>query len=230
MTEEEKQEQEPVQEQPVQEEVKEEVQQPQPTEDPNWKFAREVMSSQKNEIEVLKRQIQELATPKPPQEVDEFADLDENDTITIAQAKKLSEKQAKKAAEGLVKEYLQKHSTEIRVQSAEVEARQKYSDYDYVINTFTIPQVQRDPALAHKIANSPNPAITAYKLGKLSDEYEAQVTKQNVNPKAEKIVRNSQRPSSAHSATAPLKSQVDDVTKMSSADVWNLSQKYARGG
>lgn len=221
-----------VQDNPVTEEeqVNEQPKAVEKTENVNWKQAREVMQTQKSEIEALKRQIQELATPKPAPEPDEFADLDPNDQITFDQAKRLAEKHAKAAAAHSMRQMEQQMEIGRRVQQSESEARAKHNDYDYVINNFTIPQIQKDPALAHKIQTSPNPALTAYKIGKLSDEYEEVSKEQNVNPKAEKILKNASRPVSSHSAPVPLKSQVQDVSKMSQAQVWEMSQRYARGG
>jgi len=229
MTEEEKIEQ-PVQEETVQEEVKQDVKPAESPENIHWKQAREVMQSQKAEIEALRRQMEDLAKVKAPPEPDEFADFDPNDQITFAQATKLAEKKAKEAANVSRQHIEQQMQIERKVHNAEAEARAKFSDYDYIVNNFTIPQVQKDPALAHKIAQSSNPALTAYKLGKLSDEYEAQNVQQKVDPKAAKIMKNSDRPTSSHAAGAPLKSQVGDVSKMSSAQIWEMSQKYARGG
>lgn len=220
----------PVQEETVQEEVKQDVKPVESSENIHWKQAREVMQSQKAEIEALRRQMEELAKVKPPPEPDEFADFDPNDQITFAQATKLAEKKAKQAAEVSRQHIEERMQMERKVSNAEAEARSKFSDYDYIVNNFTIPQVQKDPALAHKIAQSSNPALTAYKLGKLSDEYEAQVVQQKIDPKAAKIIKNSERPVSSHAANAPLKSQVGDVSKMSSQQIWELSQKYARGG
>lgn len=215
----------------VQEEVKQDVVKAvEPPENIHWKQAREVMQAQKAEIEVLRRQMEDFAKIKEPPEPDEFADFDPNDQITFAQAQRLAEKKAKQAADSSVKHIEHQMNLQRKVQVAETEARSKHSDYDYVINTFTLPQIQKDPALAHKIATSPNPALTAYKIGKLSDEYEESVTQQKVDPKAEKILKNTSRPVSSHSAPVPLKSQVNDVSKMSQAQVWEMSQKYARGG
>jgi hypothetical protein len=196
----------------------------------HWKQAREVMQSQKAEIEALRRQMEDFAKVKAPPEPDEFADLDPNDQITLAQAQRLAERKAKQAAESSVKQLEHQMDLQRKVASAETQARTKHSDYDYIINTYTLPQLQKDPALAHKIATSSNPALTAYKIGKLSDEYEEATTQQKIDPKAEKILKNSSRPVSSHSAPVPLKSQVQDVSKMSQSQVWEMSQRYARGG
>lgn len=91
--------------------------------------------------------------------------------------------------------------------------------------------IKNDPALAYKIQNSKNPAETAYKLAKISDEYEqANQEVAKTSPKAEKILKNSSRPSSGPAAGTSLKSQADDFSKMSKQEIWAMSEKYARGG
>ncbi len=47
----------------------------------------------------------------------------------------------------------------------EAQARDSYSDYDEVLD-FLNEQAASNPALAQQVMNSPNPAVTAYKLGK----------------------------------------------------------------
>jgi hypothetical protein len=95
------------------------------------------------------------------------------------------------------------------------------------METFALPMIKNDPALAYKIQNSKNPAETAYKLGKISDDYEGTMNKAAVSPKAEKILKNSQRPTSSNAA-GTLKTQADKYSNMSQADIWTESQKYAK--
>jgi uncharacterized protein GlcG (DUF336 family) len=97
-----------------------------------------------------------------------------------------------------------------------------------VIENHALPMIKNDPALAYKIQQSKNPAETAYKLGKLSDSYEETVAKQPTSQKAEKIIKNSQRPVSSNAAGTSLKSMASDVSKMSPQQIWEESQKYAR--
>ncbi len=47
----------------------------------------------------------------------------------------------------------------------EAQARDSYADYDEVLE-FLQEQAASNPALAQQVFNSPNPAVTAYKLGK----------------------------------------------------------------
>jgi len=200
--------------------------------DYNWEQARQALQLQKRQIEELKAQLEQKAQEKVVQqeEKDEFADLDPEDYLTVKKAKdmatKLAAKEAAKTAKQIVNEYLQQQT----VVQDETRARSKYEDFDYVIENFAIPMIKNDPALAYKIQNSKNPAEVAYKLAKMSDEYEADNMKeQKASPKAEKILKNSHRPlSSAAATSSSLKSQADNFSKMSKEEIWAQSQKYAR--
>lgn len=194
----------------------------------NWERANEVLKYQKQRIEELEYRLNQAPQKAEEPEKDEFADLDPEDVLTVSQARKLGEnlarKEAQKAAKMAVSEYAQSQS----VVMSEDRARNKYEDYDYVIENYALPMIKNDPALAYKIQQSKNPAETAYKLGKLSDSYEETVTKQATSPKAEKILRNTQRPVSSNAAGSNLKSMSKDVSNMSQQQIWEESQKYAR--
>lgn len=194
--------------------------------DHNWKQANEVLSAQKRQIEELERKLNQINAPKVIEEPDEFENLDPEDYMTVGKAKllakKLAEKQAASTAKQIVDEYIQQQN----VAMDEQRMKSKYEDYDFIIENYAIPLIKNDPALAHKIQMSKNPAETAYKLGKLSDNYEP--TSQ-MSSKAEKILKNSSRPVSAHAVNSPLKSQAESFAKMSKADIWAQAQEYAKG-
>jgi len=201
--------------------------------DYNWQQANSVMAAQKSEIEALKAHMAHLAAtankPQQPVEKDEFEGLDGSEVITLDQARRLAEtmatKKAKVAAKEIVEEYMQQHT----VQNDEQRMRTQHDDYDYVVENFAVPLIKNDPALAHQIKMSKNPAQTAYRLGKLSDQYEEQMKQQKVSPKAEKIMKNMARPVSGNAIGSPLKAQADDFSKMSQQEIWQMSQKYAKG-
>jgi hypothetical protein len=216
------------QEQQVQEqvEVKEE-----PKEDPNvinWRQANEVMRLQKQRIDELERaqqmHVQQAAVVEEP---DEFASEDPENYITVEKARRMAEKAAEKKAKVYAQQAVQEYAQKQTIAMSEERARTKYDDYDYVMENFAVPMIKNDPALAYKIQQSQNPAETAYKLGKLSDSYEETMTKTAPSPKAEKILKNSQRPTSSNAAGS-LKTQADKYANMSPAEIWSESQKYAR--
>ncbi len=196
--------------------------------DHNWAQANEVLRLQKQRIEELEARLHQ-PLPKVEAEKDEFADLDPDDALTVSQARRLAESLAEKKAREAAKQVIDQYMRENNVSNDEQRMRSKHDDYDYVVETFAIPLIKSDPALAHKIQNSRNPAETAYKLGKLSDQYEETMTKKETSPKAEKILKNASRPTSGNAVSAPLKGQADNFSKMSKEDVWNMSQKYAKG-
>ena len=202
--------------------------QEQPKVDPqaeNWRKANEILSQQKKEIEDLKIKLQEVAKAPKVEEVDEFANMDPEDYLTVSNARKMAERLAQQT----VREEIQKYAQQQAIANDEQRARSKYQDYDYVVENYAIPLIKSDPALAYKIQNSPNPAETAYKLGKLSDNYEETNMKQPASQKAEKIIKNNSRPVSSAAAGSPLKTQAEQFSKMSPQEIWAMSEKYARG-
>jgi hypothetical protein len=219
-----------------QEQPEEHKEPPKVDQEKNWREVHQVLKGQKQEIEELRKQLQERAEKAtlPPSEPDEFADLDPNDIVTVSQAKKMAEKlaakTAKEAAKEIVEQYVGKYDQNQRVSQDEQRMRSQVQDYDYVVENYTIPLIKNDPALARMVQTSKNPAETAYKLGKLNDQYEDQPIKQQTSPKAEKVMKNASRPLSSNAVGNPLKSQADEFSKMNPNEVWSMSQKYAKGG
>lgn len=196
--------------------------------DYNWRQANTVMKAQQSEIEALKAHLAALAAQKPPaqeEEPDELDKLDADDVITVKHARALASKQAKMAA----KEIVEQHMAQYTLTNDEQRMREKNDDYDYVLENFAIPLIKNDPALAYQVKNSKNPAETAYRLGKLSDSYQEQTTKQATSPKATKIMKNMSRPVNSNAVTSSLKTQADEFSKMTPQQIWEASQKYARG-
>ena len=190
----------------------------------NWEQTRAVLQMQKQRIEELEQRLNSSQKPVE-EEVDEFADLDPSEYVTVEKAQKLAEKKARVAAKQIVGEYMQQQN----LSNDEMRMRTKHEDYDFVIENYAVPLIKNDPALAHKIQMSKNPAETAYRLGKLADNYEEPMKVKENTQKAEKILKNSSRPTSGNALGAPLKGQADQVTKMSPDQIWQMSQKYARG-
>ena len=207
--------QEPIQETSVKKDV-----------DINWERANEVLRLQKQRIEDLELKLAGQTQVKPD-ETDYFEGLDDDDGLPVRKAKELKKeiRQAKEEARQVVQNYIQQQT----VLQDEQRMRSKYEDFDYVIDNFAIPMIKNDPALAHKIQMSKNPAEAAYKLAKISDEYEESTVKQQTSPKAEKIMKNAQRPVSSNAVSSSLKTQADDFSKYSPQQIWEMSQKYARG-
>jgi len=219
-----------------------EEQPPQPEEavkkeaDHNWEQAHQLLKLQRQKIEELEAQVQQKSAPsKEEDDEDEFADLDPEDYIKVGSAKEKFKKLASKEAEKKAKQIVTEYAQQMRITQDEERMRNKHEDFEYVIKNFAIPLINNDPALAYQIQNSKNPAETAYKLGKLSDAYKEQNMSKSPSPKAEKILKNSNRPVSSAAAGSVLKSQADQFSKLdprNSQDrqrIYELSQQYARG-
>ncbi len=210
---------------------------PKVDQDQNWRQVQEVLKSQKQQIEELQQKLhsqhQVQNAPVPVEEPDEFADLDPEDIITVSKARhmasKIAQKEAKKAAKEMVEQYVGKYSQEQRVASDEQRMRSQADDYDYVMENFAFPLIKNDPALARMIQNSKNPAEKAYNLAKLSDAYEHQNKPQHKPPSVDKVLKNAARPTSSN-AVGNLKSQAAEFSNLDASKVWEMSQKFARGG
>lgn len=217
-------------EQLIVEEKQQEISQEVPTKkdvDINWERANEALRLQKQRIEELESRLAKQVQVKP-EEPDELDKLDPSDYLTVEQALKLVDKKAEKKAELKAREVVEEFVNQQKIVQDEQRMRSKYEDFDYVIENFAIPIIKNDPALAHKIQMSKNPAEAAYKLAKISDEYEESTVKQQTSPKAEKILKNSSRPVSSNAVSHPLKSQADDFSKLSPQQIWEMSQKFAK--
>lgn len=201
-------------------------------EEHNWQRVHAVLEAQKAELDSLRTELQKkTVAPEPEEEPDELANLDPNEYFTVAQLREMrtkmeqrAERKAIAAAQAAASEVARQQSISI----AEQQAKAVHEDYDYVVEHFAIPLIKNDPALAHKVMNSKNPAETAYKLGKLSDQYEEQMAKQTTSPKAEKILKNTQRPTSSNAVSSSLRTTADKYSNMSPREIWEQSQKWAK--
>lgn len=234
MTDEKVEQEAPVQEEQEQsqvdnQETSEEVSKPANDQQINWEKANQALRYQQQRIAELEERLAQSEKVQVKEEPDEFAGLDPEDYLPVGKAKQMAANVAKKEAAEAAKQAVEEYSKQQNLVHDEQRMRSKYEDYDYMIENFAIPQIKNDPALAYKIQNSKNPAETAYKLAKLSEQYEDSKMKQQTSSKAEKIIKNSSRPLSGSAAPSPLKSQADQFSNMSQQQIWELSQKYARG-
>lgn len=197
--------------------------------DHNWQEANRVLKLQQQKIAELENRLNQPPPQAMQEEKDEFADLDPEDYMTVGKAKEMAKKLATKEAAITAKQVVQEYIQQQSLLQDETRMRGKHEDFDYIIEHYAIPMIKNDPALAYRVQNSRNPAETAYKLAKISDEYEEHAMKQPTSAKAEKILKNSSRPVSSNAVGSPLKSQADDFSRMSQAETWAMSQKFARG-
>ncbi len=162
--------------------------------DHNWSEMRRQMREKDQRIDDLSRQFLEISKRNPPtEEVDELANLAEDDILTVAQAKKLAQKMARGVAEDVFKER-EAATVDERVQL-------KYSDYaDIVTKENRELLKQTEPELAQSLYHIPDPynqAVTAYKLLK-------KVTapgESSLSLDKKRALENSQKPLSVNAVT-----------------------------
>lgn len=160
----------------------------------NWAEMRRQMREKDQQIEELGRQFSEISKRNPPkEEIDELANLADDDILTVAQAKKLAQKMARGVAEDVLKER----------DAATVDERLqlKFSDYADVVTKENIELLkQTEPELAQSLYHMPDPysqAVAAYKLLK-----KVTVKGESSNSLEKKrAMENSQKPLSVNAVT-----------------------------
>ena len=242
--------QEDVHEEVIQSEQEEQVRQPQKPSDSemNWRRANEIMNYQQRQIEELNKQIHASRTPAPTpkiEEPDEFDTLAADDLLTVDQAKRLAEKQAKRYARQTYEEFRKEEQDRVaktaqekkaqefqqklsRLNVLEEEQRRVHEDFDSIVDTYVLPLINSNPAYKQLVMEADNPAEEAYMLGQMLARRKGSAPSVT-SPKAEKVLKNANRPVSSATLGAPLKGQKDGSQLKPGADVWAMSQQYARG-
>ena len=191
----------------------------------NWNQARAVMGTQAQKIQELEEKLDDMQKQPEPEEKYDPEDLATNKHVERVAERKISSKTKELQTQI---EKLQKQLHDKEQVTLESEARTKHQDYDYVIEQFAVPMIQKDPSLAMAIKSAANPYAMAYRLAKASEEYEGEMKQQKPSAKAEKIIKNSERPLSSNAVPASLKGQADYFTNLTPDQVWQKSQEFAR--
>ena len=117
----------------------------------NWAEARRKMSELERKNYEMEDQLRRL-TPKAPPEEDEFANLAEEDIVTVKQARKLAEKTAQQVAQKVLRER--------EAATAEERIMLKHPDYKDVITNENVEYLKQN-----------EPEITDYLLSLSHDPY-----------------------------------------------------------
>jgi hypothetical protein len=161
----------------------------------NWREARRKMQEMERRAQDQEERIKQLQGQgqKPP-EVDELANLADDDIVTAKQARSLAQKMAKQVAEETIRQR-EASTVEERVKS-------RFSDYDDVVTMENIETLkQEDPELAqslYALAQDPYAqAVAAYKMLKKTGIGNMAKTQ----PQKAKAIENSKKPVSVQSVT-----------------------------
>ena len=189
--------------------------------DTNWREVRAMMAAQKEEIDRLK------AEKEAERDAAEFKDLAPDDYMTVAKTQRMIEKRAEKKAQEIASKIVEESMRKQENNMAEQRMRDKVSDYDYIIENYAVPMLESNKGMAEALRASDNPFQLAYNLAKASDKYIHDNSKQPTSAKAEKILKNTERPISAAASGTSMKTEADKFANLSPADYWRLSQEYA---
>jgi hypothetical protein len=189
------------------------------SEERNWKEVREIMHQQKNKIIELEEKLLSDEKKSSPSEDDPYANLSDDDIVTVGDTKKLIAKMAKDEATKIVEEREKKRQID--------SVPSQYNDYNDVIKLVD-EYVKENPAAEAAIMNSPNPRLTAYQMVKSSILYN---NRQNNEDSAKKVLENSKKPVSSQTlgTTSPL-SEVGKYEKMTpkkASEIRKLAEEYA---
>ncbi len=143
------------------------------------------------------------ANPAKQEKDDDFGNLQDDDVLTVGDAKR----------------QLSKIQNEYKMSVEELRMQTAHSDYTDVVKNYLPDVLRDDPDLRVEIENAVNPYKLAYKLAKRSDKYLTEQKKNTKNETAERILENANRPGSlsAVGSTAP-KSKSGNWKSMSDKD------------
>jgi len=138
------------------------------------------------------------------QQVDEFGALQDDDVLTVGEAKK----------------HLQSIKNDYRLSVEELKMQQSYSDYQEVVRNYLPDVLKEDPDLRDEIQNAKNPYKLAYRLAKRSERYLSETSKKQKHDTADRILQNAGRSGSlsAVGSTAPKSSAQGNWKSMSDKD------------
>ena len=159
----------------------------------------------RDHVALLQAGQQKPAEPKK----DEWADLQEDDVLTVKEAKRA------------LSQIDSKYQTSLK----ELQMAQKHPDYNEVITQYLPEVIKKNPSLRRAIEQTQDYEL-AYHLAKSSDSYREKNKAAKKSADAEKILKNTQKAGALASAgqTSPI-SKAKNYKAMSDAEFANLMQK-----
>jgi len=142
---------------------------------------------------------------------DDFADLSDNDVLTVGEAKK----------------FIQGFQRQQTMAVEELKMAQAHPDYNEVVRKYLPEVLKNDPDLKDMIMNAPNPYKAAYHLAKRSDNYLQDQRAANRSPEAQKAVQNLQKVGNLSAVgQAPAGSAGSNYKTMSDADFMKAANRH----
>lgn len=169
----------------------------------NFKALRESIANEKTEreserrryeeeIQFLRSQMQKGADSDQISRKNSLDDIPDDDIPTAGKVRQAMEEMHSKYEQEL---------TALKYENLENRARLQYSDYNEVMEKYSIPLLRTDQDFAMGFQNAQNPAEYAYKIGKMvmGSQMQKPMEAQNSN-NAERIIENARKPGTLSSA------------------------------
>ena len=196
----------------------------------NFRALREAVAQEKAEREEERRRYEQelsrmqyqLEQVSKPTENRKGAldDLENSDLMTVEAYKKAQQEQNQRYQEEI---------TALRYENLENRARLQHSDYNEVMEKYSIPLLRNNRDFARAFQASENPAEFAYQLGRMQmgSQQPQQVEPDRGAERAERILSNAKKPGTLSSARGgqPTLSKADYYAGLSDADFASLVQK-----
>ena len=137
------------------------------------------------ELENMRYQMQQIQAPQQA-ESDPLDDLDGSDLLTVNKFRQAQQMQQQR--------YEQEISN-LRYENLENRARLKHTDYNDVMEKYSIPLLRNDPDFASGFRNASDPAEYAYKIGRMIMQSEQQRQPEpQISRDAQRLVENARKP------------------------------------
>lgn len=163
----------------------------------NFKALRDSIAEQKaereaerlryqQELENMRYQMQQMQAPQQEPH-DPLDGLDNDDLLTVDKFRKAQQLQQQRYEQELMS---------LRNENLENRARLRHSDYDEVMEKYSIPLLRNDQDFASGIRNAQDPAEYAYKIGQMMMRSEQQRQPEpQISRDAQRLVENARKPS-----------------------------------
>jgi len=172
------------------------------------------------ELEMMRSQIQN-SQGNIPVKKGALDDLADDDLMTVQKFRAVQQEQQQRYQEEL---------NSLKYENLENRARLQHSDYNEVMENFSIPLLRNNRDFARAFQAAENPAEFAYELGRMQQAMqvrEPSPPEPQINRQAERIVENARKPGTLSSARGgqPTLSQADYIAKMSDKEFAAYVQK-----
>lgn len=194
----------------------------------NFKALRDSIAQEKAEREAERHRYQQelenmraqIANSREEPRKGALDDLADDDLMTVEKFRQVQQEQQERYQEEL---------NTLRYENLENRARLQHSDYNDVMEKYSIPLLRNNRDFARAFQNAENPAEFAYEIGRMqmNSMPKQPSLEPQISQKAERIVENARKPGTLSSARGgqPSLSKADFYASMSEKDFQDMVAK-----